>query len=170
MPLLFPSSYGGNIKYDPTIFAVEPTHYFHLQLNDLIISAMRDKEAGCRLLIGHYICHAIKLAKQIFEMPRLVFHSEVDVEPQNVDQLGWLGGILDFAISTIKGHGSVGKPIFMSMCLSSSDNEMTGEKGGLYFIIEHPHLIILEAKRSATVLLPNSEVEVLGQMRALMVK
>jgi|SRR5579859_2838072 len=170
MPLLYPSGYGGNIKYDPAIFAVEPPNYFHLQLNDLTTSAMRDKQAGCRLLIGHYLSHAIKLARQLFEMPRLVFHSEVDVEPQDVGELGWLGGILDFAVSTIKGHGRVGKPIFMSMCLSSPENEMIGEKGGRYFVVEHPHLIILEAKRSATALLPNSEAEVLGQMRALMVK
>jgi hypothetical protein len=47
---------------------------------------------------------------------------------------------------------------------------MTGETGGRYCIMEHPLLVILEAKRSSAMPISSSEVEILGQLRNLMVK
>jgi hypothetical protein len=105
---MFPSGIGGAIHYNPSMFSVTPPGYFHDQLYDLTTSATRDKEAGARLLIGHYLCHAVKLARQLFNLPRLVFHSEVDIEPQHVGDIGWLSGILDFAVSNVKGDGEIG--------------------------------------------------------------
>lgn len=99
----------GTIKFNQELFAVKPPDYFHKQLRDLTITATRDKEAGTRLLIGHYLCHAVIQAREIFSLDRLVFNAEVDVEPEQIPHFGWLTGILDFATYIVKGEGKVGK-------------------------------------------------------------
>jgi len=47
---------------------------------------------------------------------------------------------------------------------------MIGPHGGLDLHAENPLLLVIEAKRTPTLLLISSEAEVLGQMRALMTK
>lgn len=89
-------------------FKANPPEYFHAQLRDLTITATRDKEAGSRLLIGHYICHAVLLARREFGLHRLVLNIEVEVEAVEVPNLGWLTGTLDFATSLVAGEGDLG--------------------------------------------------------------
>jgi hypothetical protein len=110
-PLLY-NGKKGSIKFNEALFNVDPPHYFHTQLRDLTITATRDKEAGARLLIGHYLCHAVLQARQIFGLDRLVFNSEVDVEPEQIPDVGWLTGILDFATCLVGGTGKVGNITF----------------------------------------------------------
>lgn len=50
------------------------------------------------------------------------------------------------------------------------DGEMLGEDGGLYCKPEDPVLVVVEAKRTATLNITASEAEVLGQIRTLMQK
>lgn len=47
---------------------------------------------------------------------------------------------------------------------------MIGPYGGIGMRADSPLLIVLEAKRTATLNISSSEAEVLGQMRALMQK
>ena len=99
-----PSCCRGKIKFDSSKFTPKPHDYFHYQLDDLTASATRDKQAVSRLLIGHYLCHALKLSRDLFQMPRLVFHSEVDIELRDVGELGWLGHP---RLYSLKNHGRV---------------------------------------------------------------
>ena len=100
------------IKFDEELFTTlykkEPPEYFHFQLRDLTITATRTKEAGARLIIGHYIAHAVLLGRLEFGLNRLVFDSEVDVEAVEVPRLGWLTGTLDFATAVVAGSGDIG--------------------------------------------------------------
>ena len=96
------------IKFDSSLFSVIPPDYFDEQLRDLTVTISRDKEAGARLLIGHYLCHAVLLARKHFALSRLVVASEIDVEPEEVPHMGWLSGILDFATFWVPGSGELG--------------------------------------------------------------
>jgi hypothetical protein len=100
------------IKFDEDVFnarfRANPPDYFHTQLRDLTITATREKEAGARLLIGHYMCHAVLLARREFGLHRLALHSEVEIDAVEVPKLGWLTGTLDFATSLVMGDGSIG--------------------------------------------------------------
>jgi hypothetical protein len=59
------------------------------------------------LFIGHYLCHAIKEARRVYGLDRLVFYSNAEIEAQEVGQLGWLSGITDFAVAKVKGEGKM---------------------------------------------------------------
>ena len=68
----------------------------------------RDKEAGNRVIIAHFLITAIKIARQEFNMPRLALHSEVDVKGETIPEVGLIHGILDFVAASVTGQGSFG--------------------------------------------------------------
>lgn len=108
MPLLY-TYYAGTIEFNGALFSITPKDYFLPQLDDYTLTFSHDNEVGARLLIGHYLCHATNIAKNMFQSPRLLVNSEVDVEPVYVNEdLGWLHGILDFAVVEAAGMGSIG--------------------------------------------------------------
>jgi hypothetical protein len=90
---------------------VEPPEHFHLQLRDLTISTARHNEGGARLLVGHYLSHAILLSRD--QDCRLALYADVDIEPLPVSRVGLLTGTLDFAVVQTEGDGSIG----ISSCL-----------------------------------------------------
>ena len=67
----------------------------------------RDKEAGCRLVITHYIGHAISLARRM-TAGRIVCSSEVDIPGERVDPLGFLSGTCDFIVGSAAGESDFG--------------------------------------------------------------
>jgi len=83
-----------------------PPEYFDAQLKDLTVTVSRDKGAG--LLIGHYLVDAVLLARSQFGLHRLVVSSEVEVEPEEIPNLGYLSGNLDFATCVVTGAGKLG--------------------------------------------------------------
>jgi len=107
MPLLY-EGFAGTIVHDKALFTAKPSDYFYHQLKDLSLSAAREKDAGARLFIGHYLCHAVKEARRVYGLDRLVFYSEAEIEAQEVGELGWLSGITDFAVANVKGEGKIG--------------------------------------------------------------
>jgi hypothetical protein len=107
MPLLY-EGFAGTVVHDKALFTAKPSDYFFHQLKDLSLSATREKESGARLFIGHYLCHAVKEARRMYGLDRLVFYSEAEIEAQQVGALGWLSGIADFAVATVKGEGKIG--------------------------------------------------------------
>ena len=124
MPLLY-TYYAGTIEFNSALFSVTPNDYFLPQLDDYTLTFSRDKQAGARLLIGHYLCHATNLAKDIFQSPRLLVNSEVDVEPVYVNEdLGWLHGTLDFAVVEAAGMGSTGN---LSLLLTNANHLQKGK-------------------------------------------
>ena len=107
MPLLY-EGYAGIIVHDKALFIAQPPDFFYQQLQVLSLSATREKEAGARLFIGHYLSHAVREARRVYGLTRLVFYSEAEIEAQEVGQLGWLSGITDFAVANVKGEGRIG--------------------------------------------------------------
>ena len=99
---------GGTIRFDGSLFSVVPPEYFDAQLKDLTVTVSRDKDTGARLLIGHYLVHAVLLARSQFGLDRLVVSSEVEVEPEEVPNLGYLSGNLDFTTCVVTGAGKLG--------------------------------------------------------------
>lgn len=69
---------------------------------------LRGKEAGNRVIIAHYISHAIKMARQQFHLNRLACDLEKDVSVEHIPNVGYLSGTLDFAIGIVEGNGPLG--------------------------------------------------------------
>jgi len=65
------------------------------------MSFARDKEAGTRLLISHYISHAIIQVKTHFHLSSIVSFPEYHIGPEEIPNLGWIHGNLDFAVAKI---------------------------------------------------------------------
>ena len=89
------------MAYDAAHFSVTPPAYFHDQLRDYSLNFARDKEAGTRLIISHYVSHAVTQAKAYFDLPNLVSFPEYHVGPEDIPNVGWIHGNLDFAISSV---------------------------------------------------------------------
>jgi hypothetical protein len=106
--LLGPGGNVGRICYDNSRNPINPPEFFLPQLDILETTLTRDKEAGNRVIIAHYLTHAIKLARKEFNLQRLACSSEVDVPAEQIPDVGYLSGTLDFVIATIKGQGRVG--------------------------------------------------------------
>ena len=85
-------------------------------MDDLETTILRGKEAGNRVIIAHYISHAIKMARRQFHLSRLACDSEKDVSVEDIPNIGCISGTLDFAIGIIEGNGPLGS--FSSFSLS----------------------------------------------------
>jgi hypothetical protein len=77
-------------------------------LDDPETTLLKGKGAGNRVIIAHYICHAIKIAKQQFHLNRLVCDLEKEVSAEFIPNIGYLSGTLDFAIGVVEGIGPMG--------------------------------------------------------------
>lgn len=156
----------GIIVFDSTKFSILPKSYFIPQLNDLLSTVTRDKGAAPRVIIAHYLCHAVLIARQLFDMRRLAYHHEYPVGAENVPGIGFLSENLDFMSARIKGEGPLG---ILSMHVSRliEDDEMLIPHGGEDYIVEEPILAVFEAKHASTLDSPNSKAELLGQLRVL---
>ena len=86
---------------------IEPPSYFHEYLYDALDIITRDKEAGSRLIIAHYLLCAIKAARRYHNLPRLGLHSEVELKGEDIAGVGFLHGVVDFLVASIKGTGSL---------------------------------------------------------------
>lgn len=106
--LLGPVGQKGIIQYDETKNPITVPTYFHTQLEDFEMSLLRGKEAGNRVIIAHYISHAIKIAKKQFQLNRLVCDLENEVTAEYIPNIGYLSGTLDFVIGLAEGDGSMG--------------------------------------------------------------
>ena len=158
----------GKIVIDTTINKVSPPEYFYLQLDDILSTCTRDKEVATRLIIAHFLVHAVLLARIKFHMLRLALHQEVSVDEQIIPSIGHLSGDLDFVSATIRGIGDLGT-LFDHPKLTL-DDEMEEPNGGRFFSLNEPFLVVVEAKQSSTINLISSFAELLGQMRTLMAK
>jgi hypothetical protein len=67
-----------------------------------------EKEAGCRLIIAHYIGHAIHLARRLTAGGRIVCSPEVDIPAERIESLGMLSGTCDFIIGAAAGVSDMG--------------------------------------------------------------
>lgn len=106
--LLRPVGRKGIIQYDETKNPITVPTYFHSQLEDFDRSLLRGKEAGNRVIIAHYISHAIKIAKKQFQLNKLVYDLEKEVTAEHIPNIGYLSGTLDFVIGLVEGDGSLG--------------------------------------------------------------
>jgi len=159
----------GTIVFEKTMFQASPPNYFILQLHDLLGTGLRDKEANVRLLIGHYLTHAVKEARRQFQKPRIAFASELDVPGEIVENVGIVSGTLDFVCANVAGEGSLGTSLQLYGRLMK-DGLMDGPDGAQDYVLDTPYLIVLEVKKSDTLLLHSAKAELLGQIRVLLQK
>ena len=73
--------------YDSSCFSVSPSPYFHEPLRDYSLSFARDKQAGTRLLISHYISHAIIQVKTHFNLSNIVSFPEYHIGPEEIPNM-----------------------------------------------------------------------------------
>ena len=158
----------GKICYDKSKNPISVSTYFHAQLDDLETTLLRGKEAGNRMIIAHYVSHAIKMARAQFQLNRLACDSEKDISAEHIPNIGHLSGTLDFAIGIVEGNGPLGGSSFLTA--DFQDGIMRGRNGGKWQNMNVPYIVILEAKRASTVTKRESEAELLGQLRVLMAK
>ena len=103
-----PGGYIGRICYDSYRNPLNIPQYFHSQLDDFETTLTRDKEAGNRIIIAYYLSHAIKIARQQYQTSRIACSLEVEVSAEEIPNVGYLSGTLDFAVATVKGRGGLG--------------------------------------------------------------
>jgi hypothetical protein len=102
---LTPSGTLGEVHYNPSQDPIIPADYFYPQLLDYLSIISRAKESGCRIITAHYMTHAVKIARQKYELPRLVILSEHPVSGEYIPDVGVLSGVLDFTCGTTLGEG-----------------------------------------------------------------
>lgn len=90
------------IRYNRDIFVAECEEYFDSQLRDLNLIFSRDKEAGTRIIISHYVCHAVKVAKKIAESPNIAAFAEYGLSPCEIPNVGYVHGSLDYAVANVR--------------------------------------------------------------------
>lgn len=152
--------------FKPERLEFEPKTYFLLQLNDLLTCVTRDKEIGARTIITHFLSHAVINARTMFNLPRLAFHQEVEVTPEEIPNIGSVSGLLEFCTATIKGQGVLGMPTWLVLRLIVGE-EMFGSLGAVDLEIDDPILAVVEAKQSETMTKSSPKAELLGQIRVL---
>jgi hypothetical protein len=111
---LGPASQKGKICYDKTKNPISLSPYFHAQLDDIEMILLRGKEAG-RVIIAHYISHAIKMARQQFQLDRFACNSEKGASAQHIPNIGYLSGTLDFAIGIVAQNDPLGSSFRFSL-------------------------------------------------------
>jgi hypothetical protein len=105
---LAPQGCWGSILYDKTKRVIRPPPYFLEQLHDAKSIMTRDKDSGNRVIIALFLIAAIKIARQEFDMPRLVLHSDVEVKGETIPDVGLIDGVLDFVTATVTGQRNLG--------------------------------------------------------------
>ena len=65
----------------------------------------RSMEMGARQIIGHFLAYAVEIAKSKFDMERLVVHTEVEVQPTVIPEIGSaVRGPLDYLTALVAGR------------------------------------------------------------------
>jgi hypothetical protein len=65
----------------------------------------RSREMGARQIIGHFLAYAVEIAKSKFGIERLVVHTEVEVQPTVIPEIGSaVHGPLDYLIAPVAGR------------------------------------------------------------------
>jgi hypothetical protein len=108
--LLGPGGYAGRVVFDSSRIPINPPQHFHDQLQVLELTLTREKEAANRIIIAHFICHAIMLTRHQFGAERVVCASDLEVPGELISNVGFVLGTLDFAIVKLKGRGKIGVP------------------------------------------------------------
>lgn len=95
------------VVFNSSTHQIISPEYFYTQLEDFRSSLIRQTEAGNRVIIAHFVCHAINIARIQFNLPRLALASKVDVPGEAIPDIGFMSGTLDFATESIKGNGAL---------------------------------------------------------------
>ena len=158
----------GKIVVDTIINKISSSEYFYLQLDDILSTCARDKEVAIRLIIAHFLVHAVLFARVKFHMLRLVLYQEVPINEQIISSIEYLSEDLDFVSAIIRDIGDL-STLFDHPKLTL-DDEMEESNGGRFFSLNEPFLVVIETKQSSTINPISSFAELLGQIRILMAK
>jgi hypothetical protein len=76
----------------------------------------RGMEQGCRTVVTRFFEWAIHLARDKFDMPRLVLFQEEEVEATQIPGVGEVYGPLDFITGLAAGQANMGEVASMDQC------------------------------------------------------
>jgi len=104
----------GSIKFNPPKLSPEIPEYFHAQLDDLQSLTYWDKEPGARIIIAHYLTHAVKLARIQYNLQNLALYSKLELGEALIPYVGYVSGPLDFALSDIEIENEGSTQLFLT--------------------------------------------------------
>lgn len=64
---------------------------------------------GVRQIIGHFLAYAVEIARDLFDMDRLVVHTEIEVPEVEIPKIGKVHGPLDYLTCPAGGHLPMGQ-------------------------------------------------------------
>jgi hypothetical protein len=64
---------------------------------------------GVRQIIGHFHAYAVDIARDLFDMERLVVHTEIDVPEVEIPRIGKVYGPLDYLTCRAGGYLPMGR-------------------------------------------------------------
>lgn len=86
---------------------VVPTDFWP-SLQTLRRTCSRRKEMGVRQIIGHFLAYAVDIARRLFNMERLLVHTEVEIPLVAIPNVGKVHGPMDFLTCPAAGHIPMG--------------------------------------------------------------
>lgn len=66
---------------------------------------------GVRQIIGHFLAYAVDIARDLFDMDRLVVHTEIEVPEVEIPRIGKVHGPLDYLTCPAGGHLPMGQSV-----------------------------------------------------------
>jgi hypothetical protein len=103
-----PGGHVGRICCDNCRNRINSPDFFLPQLDIFETTLTRDKEIDNRVIIAHYLTHAVKLARKEFGLNRLVCSYEIEAPEEQIPDIGYLASTLDLVIATMTGKRRVG--------------------------------------------------------------
>ena len=82
---------------------------FWLSLQTLRRTSSRSMEMGVRQIIGHFLAYAVDIARDLFNMKRLVVHTEIEIPAVEIPNIGKVQGPMDYLTCPAAGYLSMGK-------------------------------------------------------------
>ena len=82
---------------------------FWPSLQTLRRTTSRSMERGVRQIIGYFLAYAVDIAQDLFNMERLVVHTEVEISAIEIPNIGKVHRLMDYLISPAAGYLSMGK-------------------------------------------------------------
>lgn len=77
-------------------------------LQTLRRTCSRTMEMGVRQIIGYFLAYAVDVARELFNMERLVVHSEIEIPVVDIPRIGKVHGPMDFLTCPAAGTAPMG--------------------------------------------------------------
>jgi hypothetical protein len=129
----------------------------------------RSMEQGCRSITVRFFEWAILLAREKFDIPRLVLFQQEEVPTTEIPGIGEVHGPLDFVTGTAAGTANMGKTKLMNRADLSLDLLMhSGDATNVR--LSSRGFVAVEAKRQEIMDPDSKKAQLLAQIKALQIQ